>query len=97
MSLSSALHTLPALRGGLLALLAAVLVGISTPLVQQFGAGLGASSTAALSAGHRPCISLRIFVRRLLSTKAWAMSSKLLLTRITPALCGASLYYWFSY
>ncbi len=39
---------LPALRGGLLALLAAVLFGVSTPLVQQFGAGLGAFSTAAL-------------------------------------------------
>ena len=39
---------LPALRGGLLALLAAALFGVSTPLVQQFGAGLGAFSTAAL-------------------------------------------------
>jgi len=39
---------LPALRGGLLALLAAVLFGVSTPLVQQFGAGLGAFTTAAL-------------------------------------------------
>jgi drug/metabolite transporter (DMT)-like permease len=39
---------LPALRGGLLALLAAALFGISTPLVQQAGAGLGAFSTAAL-------------------------------------------------
>jgi drug/metabolite transporter (DMT)-like permease len=39
---------LPALRGGLLALLAAALFGISTPLVQQFGLGLGAFSTAAL-------------------------------------------------
>ena len=39
---------LPALRGGLFALLAAVLFGVSTPLVQQFGAGLGAFSTAAL-------------------------------------------------
>lgn len=38
----------PALRGGLLALLAAALFGISTPLVQQFGDGLGAFSTAAL-------------------------------------------------
>jgi len=38
----------PALRGGLLALLAAVLFGVSTPLVQRFGAGLGAFSTAAL-------------------------------------------------
>ena len=41
-------QALPALRGGLLALLAAALFGISTPLVQRFGAGLGAFSTAAL-------------------------------------------------
>ena len=39
---------LPAIRGGLLALLAAALFGISTPLVQRFGAGLGAFTTAAL-------------------------------------------------
>jgi len=39
---------LPALRGGLLALLAATLFGISTPLVQRFGIGLGPFSTAAL-------------------------------------------------
>ena len=38
----------PALRGGLLALLAAVLFGLSTPLVQRFGQGFGAFSTAAL-------------------------------------------------
>lgn len=38
----------PALQGGLFALLAAALFGISTPLVQQFGVGLGAFSTAAL-------------------------------------------------
>ena len=38
----------PAWRGGALALLAAVLFGVSTPLVQFFGAGLGAFSTAAL-------------------------------------------------
>ena len=41
-------HNLPALRGGLLALLAAVLFGVSTPLVQQLGVGLGPFSTAAL-------------------------------------------------
>lgn len=41
-------QALPALRGGLFALLAAALFGVSTPLVQQFGAGLGAFSTAAL-------------------------------------------------
>ena len=46
MALSS--QALPALRGGLLALLAAALFGVSTPLVQQFGVGLGAFSTAAL-------------------------------------------------
>ncbi len=39
---------LPALKGGLLALLAAALFGISTPLVQKFGQGLGPFTTAAL-------------------------------------------------
>lgn len=39
---------MPAMRGGFLALLAAALFGISTPLVQRVGAGLGAFSTAAL-------------------------------------------------
>lgn len=39
---------LPALRGGLLALLAAALFGISTPLVQQLGRALGPFTTAAL-------------------------------------------------
>ena len=38
----------PALKGGLFALLAAVLFGLSTPLVQYFGLGLGAFTTAAL-------------------------------------------------
>ncbi|MEO7851238.1 MAG: DMT family transporter [Rubrivivax sp.] len=39
---------LPALRGALLALLAAALFGVSTPLLQRFGVGLGPFSTAAL-------------------------------------------------
>jgi len=39
---------LPAVRGGLLALVSAVLFGVSTPLVQKFGAGVGAFATAAL-------------------------------------------------
>ena len=39
---------LPALRGGLLALTAAVLFGVSTPLVQLFGKGMGSFTTAAL-------------------------------------------------
>ncbi len=38
----------PALRGGLIALTAAVLFGISTPLVQRFGVGVGSFTTAAL-------------------------------------------------
>jgi len=40
--------TSPALRGGLLALLAAALFGLSTPLVQRLGVGLGPFTTAAL-------------------------------------------------
>ena len=47
MRLTRRLHG-PARRGALLALLAAALFGISTPLVQRFGAGLGAFGTAAL-------------------------------------------------
>ena len=39
---------LPAIRGAALALSAAALFGISTPLVQRAGAGLGAFTTAAL-------------------------------------------------
>lgn len=38
----------PALKGGLLALLAASLFGLSTPLIQRWGAGLGPFTTAAL-------------------------------------------------
>jgi drug/metabolite transporter (DMT)-like permease len=38
----------PALRGGLLALAAAALFGVSTPLLQRFGTGLGPFATAAL-------------------------------------------------
>lgn len=44
----NAVPSLPALRGGLIALSAAVLFGISTPLVQRFGLGVGSFSTAAL-------------------------------------------------
>lgn len=40
--------TSPALRGGLLALLAAALFGLSTPLVQGLGRGAGPFTTAAL-------------------------------------------------
>jgi drug/metabolite transporter (DMT)-like permease len=37
----------PALQGGLLALLAALLFGISTPLLQRAGVGVGPFTTAA--------------------------------------------------
>ena len=40
--------THPALQGGLLALLAAALFGLSTPMVQSLGQGVGAFTTAAL-------------------------------------------------
>jgi drug/metabolite transporter (DMT)-like permease len=40
--------SLPALRGALLALLSATLFGVSTPLVQRFGVGVGPFATAAL-------------------------------------------------
>jgi len=39
---------LPAVRGGLLPLLAAALFGVRTPLIQHFGEGLGAFTTACL-------------------------------------------------
>ena len=41
-------HRWPALRGGLIALVAALLFGVSTPLVQRFGIGVGSFTTAAL-------------------------------------------------
>jgi drug/metabolite transporter (DMT)-like permease len=50
--------TLPALRGGLLALLAATLFGISTPLVQWAGVGLGPFTTAALLYGGAAAVGL---------------------------------------
>lgn len=48
----------PALRGGTLALLAAVLFGLSTPLVQHFGLGVGAFTTAALLYGGAGAVAL---------------------------------------
>lgn len=48
----------PVLRGGLLALLAAALFGLSTPLVQRFGLGLGPFSTAALLYGGAALVAL---------------------------------------
>ena len=50
----------PALRGGVLALLAAALFGLSTPLVQHFGQGLGAFTTAALLYAGAALVALLI-------------------------------------
>jgi drug/metabolite transporter (DMT)-like permease len=44
----SIVSAFPALRGGLLALLAAALFGVSTPLLQRAGSGVGPFTTAAL-------------------------------------------------
>lgn len=52
----------PALRGGLLALLAAALFGLSTPFVQLWGRGLGLFTTAGLLYGGAGLVAL--FIRR---------------------------------
>ncbi len=54
----------PALRGGLFALAAATLFGISTPLVQRAGAGLGAFSAAALLYGGAALVGARCCASR---------------------------------
>ncbi len=59
-----AVKTGPALQGGLLALLAAVLFGVSTPLVQHVGAGMGAFSTAALLYAGAAAVGLLLRQRR---------------------------------
>jgi len=46
----------PALTGGLIALLAAVLFGVSTPLVQHLGANVGSFTTAGLLYAGAACI-----------------------------------------
>ena len=51
---------LPALKGGLLALLAALLFGVSTPLVQRWGAGLGAFTTVALLYGGSALVGIAL-------------------------------------
>jgi drug/metabolite transporter (DMT)-like permease len=78
----------PALQGGLTALLAAVLFGVSTPLVQHFGVGVGSFTTAALLyAGAALTGSL---LRQPISREARVQgsdASRLLLM----AICGAGI------
>jgi drug/metabolite transporter (DMT)-like permease len=50
----------PALHGGLLSVLAAALFGLSTPLVQHFGQGLGAFTTAALLYAGAALVALQM-------------------------------------
>lgn len=52
----------PVLKGGLLALLAAALFGLSTPFVQLWGRGLGPFTTAGLLYGGAGLVAL--FIRR---------------------------------
>ncbi|MBO9678380.1 MAG: DMT family transporter [Acidovorax sp.] len=54
--MTRSLRHLPALQGGLLALLAAALFGVSTPLVQTLGLGLGPFTTAALLYAGAACV-----------------------------------------
>ena len=68
----------PALQGGLLALLAAALFGLSTPLVQRFGAGLGPFSTAALLYIGAAVVALllrRPASREAAETAPWVLSA----------------------
>lgn len=51
---------MPALPGALLALLAAILFGVSTPFVQRAGQGLGAFTTAALLYAGAACMGYRL-------------------------------------
>jgi drug/metabolite transporter (DMT)-like permease len=64
--------TWPALRGGLLALLAAVLFGVSTPLLQRVGQGAGPFTTAALLYAGAALIGL--FLRQPSAREARLMS-----------------------
>jgi drug/metabolite transporter (DMT)-like permease len=50
----------PAIKGGLFALLAATFFGLSTPLVQHFGQGIGAFTTAALLYAGAGAIALML-------------------------------------
>lgn len=65
----------PALHGGVLALAAAALFGLSTPLVQRFGHGLGPFTTAALLYAGAAVIAL--LLRRRSSREARLQRSEL--------------------
>lgn len=87
--------TTPASRGAALALLASTLFGISTPLVQHFGAGLGAFTTAALLYGG--AAALGALVRRPVEREAGLQpgdTPRLLLMAAFGAVLGPVALAW---
>jgi drug/metabolite transporter (DMT)-like permease len=53
----------PLFRGGAFALLAALAFGVTTPLIQRFGRGVGSVPTAALLYAGAALASLDMFAR----------------------------------
>lgn len=79
---------LPALRGGVLALLAALLFGVSTPLVQRAGTHLGPFTTAALLYGGAAVMG--VWLRQPVEREA-ALRSTDLKRLVWMALFGAAI------
>ncbi len=85
----------PALRGGLLALLAATLFGVSTPLVQQLGRGLGPFETAALL--YVGAAVVGVLLRRKVEVEARVLRSdapRLLAVALLGAVLGPVFLSW---
>lgn len=87
--------TLPALRGSLLALLAAALFGVGTPLVQKLGLGLGPFTTAALL--YLGAAVIGALLRQHVSKEARVLRSdvpRLLLVALFGAVLGPVALAW---
>lgn len=85
----------PVLKGGLLALLAAALFGLSTPFVQLWGRGLGPFTTAGLLYGGAGLVAL--FIRRPKEREAQLQSSdagRLLAMALFGAVIGPVALAW---
>lgn len=85
----------PTLQGGLLALLAAALFGLSTPLVQQWGRGLGPFTTAALLYAGAAVVA--VFMRKPSEREARIQASdagRLLLMALFGAAIGPVALTW---
>lgn len=92
---AGALQRWPALRGGVLAVLAATLFGISTPLVQRAGAGVGAFTTAALL--YAGAALLCAFMRRPAAREAQVKRNdlpRLIAMALTGAVIGPVSLAW---